>query len=605
MSHQSELIESDILKYLESHEHKTLCRFITCGSVDDGKSTLIGRLLYESKLIYEDQLAALETDSKKDGTQGDAIDFALLVDGLAAEREQGITIDVAYRFFSTEKRKFIVADTPGHEQYTRNMATGASTADVAILMIDARKGILTQTKRHSTIVNMLGVKKIVLAINKMDLVDYKKSIFDSIVADYEKFARQCGISDITAIAVSALNGDNIIEKSERIAWYDGPTLLEYLETVELPKVKDNSEFSMPVQWVNRPNLDFRGFSGQISSGRVRVGDKIKVLPSNKTSNVERIVTYDGDLQTAIRSQSVTITLSDEIDISRGDIIVSSQSDIKVASQFQTKLLWMAEEKLVPGAQYWIKIRAKVVSASLSTPDYLLDINTLEKKNASSLGLNEIGQCTLDLDQDIAFDSYNNNIHLGSFIVIDRLTNNTVAMGLIESAKDNKRWVDRYVEQRDKYWVRSDISTQDRIKKQGHKPLLVLMSGAVEKSVYSSYEKHLEQLLFTHNINCYRYGFQYMKSTSEQSDIVTHADFRQEMIRDLVGIGHAFMDAGLVFITGIKQLTQLEVEAIKTISKPFDVVIVGIGKTNINVDLSIENIKDISTTLIDDIKLRVK
>ena len=351
MSHQSDLIENDIIKYLDSHEHKTLCRFITCGSVDDGKSTLIGRLLYESKLIYEDQLAALETDSKKDGTQGDAIDFALLVDGLAAEREQGITIDVAYRFFSTEKRKFIVADTPGHEQYTRNMATGASTADVAILMIDARKGILTQTKRHSTIVKLLGVKKIVLAINKMDLVEYDQNVYEQILADYKDFAKQCGITEFTAIAVSALNGDNIIEKSKYMPWYKGPTLLSYLETVELPKVKDNSAFSMPVQWVNRPNLDFRGFSGQISSGRVQVGDTINVLPSGKKSSVERIVTFDGDLQSAIRGQSVTLTLRDEIDISRGDVIVSKQSPIKIASQFQTTLLWMAEEPMVPGAQY--------------------------------------------------------------------------------------------------------------------------------------------------------------------------------------------------------------------------------------------------------------
>ena len=588
MSHQSELIEKDIIKYLESHEHKTLCRFITCGSVDDGKSTLIGRLLYESKLIYEDQLAALENDSKKDGTQGDAIDFALLVDGLAAEREQGITIDVAYRFFSTEKRKFIVADTPGHEQYTRNMATGASTADVAILMIDARKGILTQTKRHSTIVNMLGVKKIVLAINKMDLVGYKKEVFDSIIDDYAKFAAQAGITDTTAIAVSALNGDNIIDKSESMPWYNGPTLLEYLESVELPVVKSNIAFSMPVQWVNRPNLDFRGFAGQIASGRVSVGDQIKVLPSNKTSTVDRIVTFDGDLTTAIRGQSVTVTLADEIDISRGDVIVSEESDIKVASQFKTKLLWMSEDKLIAGAQYWVKIRAKVVSATLSEPNYLLDINTLEKNSASTLGLNEIGQCILDLDQDIAYDSYQNNTHLGSFIVIDRITNNTVAMGLIESAKDSKRWVDRYVEQRNKYWVRSSITSEQRHLKAGHKPLLVVFAGAVEKSVYSTYEKQLEKALFDSNVQCYRYGFQYMKAAGQNTNLENHADFRQEMIRDLVGIGHAFMDAGFVFITGIKQLTETEVDSIKTICEPNDIVLVGIGKTLVDVDIQLDD-----------------
>lgn len=604
MSHQSELIENDIIKYLESHEHKTLCRFITCGSVDDGKSTLIGRLLYESKLIYEDQLAALETDSKKDGTQGDSIDFALLVDGLAAEREQGITIDVAYRFFSTEKRKFIVADTPGHEQYTRNMATGASTADVAILMIDARKGILTQTKRHSTIVNMLGVKKIVLAINKMDLVNYSQDVFNQILADYKLFAKQCGITEFTAIAVSALNGDNIIDKSNLMPWYTGPTLLSYLETVSLPKIKESSDFSMPVQWVNRPNLDFRGFSGQISSGRVRVGDSLKVLPSNKKSSVDKIVTFDGDLQEAIRGQSVNITLKDEIDISRGDLLVSESSSIQVASQFQTKLLWMSEQKLVPGAQYWVKMRAKVVSASLSKPNYLLDINTLEKTSASSLSLNEIGQCILDLDQDIAFDKYINNSNLGSFIVIDRLTNNTVAMGLIESATDTKRWVDRYVEQRNKYWVRSQITAQDRHAKLGHKPLFVLMTGAVEKSVYSDYEKQLENALFENNKHCYRYGFQYMKSAGSQEDVDTHTDFRQEMIRDLVGIGHAFMDAGLIFITGIKQLTAQEVDSIKVICDPFDLLVVGIGKTAVDVDISIESSQDIDSVLIQAIKTRI-
>ena len=604
MSHQSELIENDIIKYLESHEHKTLCRFITCGSVDDGKSTLIGRLLYESKLIYEDQLAALEIDSKKDGTQGDSIDFALLVDGLAAEREQGITIDVAYRFFSTEKRKFIVADTPGHEQYTRNMATGASTADVAILMIDARKGILTQTKRHSTIVNMLGVKKIVLAINKMDLVNYSQDVFNQILADYEVFAKQCGIIDFTAIAVSALNGDNIIDKSNHMPWYSGPTLLSYLETVSLPKIKESSNFSMPVQWVNRPNLDFRGFSGQISSGRVRVGDNIKVLPSNKKSSVDKIVTFDGDLQEAIRGQSITITLKDEIDISRGDLLVSENSTIQVASQFQTKLLWMSEQTLVPGAQYWVKIRAKAVSATLSKPDYLLDINTLEKTNASSLGLNEIGQCILDLDQDIAFDNYVNNNNLGSFIVIDRLTNNTVAMGLIESATDTKRWVDRYVEQRNKYWVRSQITAENRHAKLGHKPLFVLMTGAVEKSVYSEYEKQLEKGLFEDKKHCYRYGFQYMKSAGSQTTIDTHADFRQEMIRDLVGIGHAFMDAGLIFITGIKQLTAQEVDSIKVICDPFELLVVGIGKTAVDVDISIESSQEIESVLMQAIKTRI-
>ena len=597
MSHQSDLIQEDILEYLHAHQHKTICRFITCGSVDDGKSTLIGRLLYESKLIYEDQLAALESDSKKDGTQGDQIDFALLVDGLAAEREQGITIDVAYRFFSTEKRKFIVADTPGHEQYTRNMATGASTADVAILMIDARKGILTQTRRHSTIVNMLGVKKIVLAINKMDLVDYNEETFNQIISDYKVFAKQSGIDAFTAIAVSALNGDNIIDPSESMPWYQGPTLLEYLETVELPEIKEQSAFSMPVQWVNRPNLDFRGFSGQVASGKVSVGDKIQVLPSNKKSTIDRIVTYDGDLETAVRGQSVTLTLKDEIDISRGDVMVSDCSAMKVASMFTTKLLWMSEDPLVPGGQYWVKTRAKVMSATFSKPHYLLDINSLERHQSESLGLNEIGECDLELDQDIAFEAYAQNKQLGSFIVVDRVSNNTVAMGLIESAKDTKGWVERHVEQRNKYWVRSHLTSQDREKQLGHKPLFVLLTGNVEKAIYSEYEKELEKKLYDKGMFAYRYGFQYMKTAGTATDVATHTDYRQEMLRHLVGIGHAFMDAGLIFITGIKQLTDQDIKAIRDICSPFDLCIVGVGKTTIDVDLTLSSSSEITSSLV--------
>ena len=583
MSHQSELISQDIHAYLKDHEHKTLCRFITCGSVDDGKSTLIGRLLYESKLIYEDQLNALESDSKKDGTQGGDIDFALLVDGLAAEREQGITIDVAYRFFSTETRKFIVADTPGHEQYTRNMATGASTADVAILMIDARKGILTQTRRHSTIVHMLGVKKLLLAINKMDLVEYSEDVFESIKSDYQTFAQETGISSFSAIPLSALKGDNIIESSSNMPWYSGQTLLQYLETVDLPKVKENTAFSLPVQWVNRPNLDFRGFSGQIASGRVSVGDKIRVLPANTESTVDRIVTFDGDLNTAIRGQSITLTLADEMDISRGDLLVSEQSDVDVSESFNTTLLWMSDSPMVPDAEYWVKIRAKMVSATFSKPQHRLDINTGQKQAAETLSLNEIGDCSLILDQAIAFESYLDNKQLGSFIIIDRVTNNTVGMGLINSAVTTESWVDRYVERRNQYWVRSEVSAESRAKKNGHKPLFILFTGNVEKSSYSAYETACETALFDAGYQAYRYGFQVMKTVDDSID---YDAMRQETIRHIVGIGHAFMDSGQVFITGMKRLTQKELTAIKAICEPFGVITVGIGQTDLKTDVSL-------------------
>ena len=552
MSHQSELISQDIHAYLKDHEHKTLCRFITCGSVDDGKSTLIGRLLYESKLIYEDQLNALESDSKKDGTQGGDIDFALLVDGLAAEREQGITIDVAYRFFSTETRKFIVADTPGHEQYTRNMATGASTADVAILMIDARKGILTQTRRHSTIVHMLGVKKLLLAINKMDLVEYSEDVFESIKSDYQTFAQETGISSFSAIPLSALKGDNIIESSSNMPWYSGQTLLQYLETVDLPKVKENTAFSLPVQWVNRPNLDFRGFSGQIASGRVSVGDKIRVLPANTESTVDRIVTFDGDLNTAIRGQSITLTLADEMDISRGDLLVSEQSDVDVSESFNTTLLWMSDSPMVPDAEYWVKkIRAKMVSATFSKPQHRLDINTGQKQAAETLSLNEIGDCSLILDQAIAFESYLDNKQLGSFIIIDRVTNNTVGMGLINSAVTTESWVDRYVERRNQYWVRSEVSAESRAKKMGINLCLFYLQAMLKKVVILRM-RQLVKLRYLMLVIRFIGMVQVMKTVDDSID---YDAMRQETIRHIVGIGHAFMDSGQVFITGMKRLTQ--------------------------------------------------
>ncbi|MCC4264112.1 sulfate adenylyltransferase subunit CysN, partial [Oceanimonas baumannii] len=430
MAHQSDLIATDIEQYLQQHEHKSLLRFITCGSVDDGKSTLIGRLLFESKMLFEDQLAAMEADSKKYGTQGEDIDFALLVDGLAAEREQGITIDVAYRFFSTDKRKFIVADTPGHEQYTRNMVTGASTADAAILMVDARKGILTQTRRHSFLMSLLGIRHVVVAINKMDLVNYSEETFNRIKEEYAQFAEQLNLESITYIPMSAFKGDNIVEPSPNMPWYTSPehkgtTLMGYLETVEVDDTRmQRAPFRLPVQWVNRPNLDFRGFAGTIASGVIAPGDRIRVLPSGKESTVERIVVHGGDLPQAVAGQSVTLTLTDEIDISRGDIISTADDPIATADQFETTLVWMHEDALLPGRPYLLKIGTKTVTATITDIKYQVNVNTLEHVAAKKLDLNGIAVCNLSLDRAIAFDDYQSNKDTGGFILIDRLSNNT-------------------------------------------------------------------------------------------------------------------------------------------------------------------------------------
>jgi bifunctional enzyme CysN/CysC len=442
MAHISDLIATDIDQYLKSHEHKSLLRFITCGSVDDGKSTLIGRLLYDSKMVFEDQLAALESDSKKVGTQGGNLDFALLVDGLAAEREQGITIDVAYRFFSTDKRKFIVADTPGHEQYTRNMVTGASTASLAVILIDANKGVLTQTRRHSYLVSLIGIRHVVLAINKMDMIGFSKDIFDTILKDYREFAAQIGLKSIVAIPISALRGDNITETSANMPWYKGRTLMGHLETVQIDDHSQAAPFRLPVQWVNRPNQSFRGFSGIITSGTVRPGDRLRVLPSGKESRVARIVTHGGDLEEAVADQSVTIVLEDEIDVSRGNVLARVDALPAVADQFKVTIIWMAQEPMLPGRQYWIKIGAKIALATVADLTHKINVNTLEKLPAKTLELNEIGECSLSLDQPIAFDPYVENRDTGGFILIDRLTNGTVAAGLIHFAlrrAENIHW----------------------------------------------------------------------------------------------------------------------------------------------------------------------
>ena len=488
MVHVSDLISEDIESYLAAHEQKELLRFITCGSVDDGKSTLIGRMLYESHMLFDDHLAALEADSKKVGTQEGEIDFALLVDGLAAEREQGITIDVAYRFFSTDKRKYIVADTPGHEEYTRNMATGASTADVAIILVDASQGVLTQTRRHSFIVSMVGVKRIILAVNKLDLVDYSEEVFNKIKSDYHEFASEAlALEEITAIPISALKGDNIVESSENTPWYDGQSVMEYLETVEVAASSQSRSLRMPVQWVNRPNREFRGFTGLIGSGCISTGDRIRVLPSGTESTVARIVTYDGDLELAGAGRSVTLTLTDEIDISRGDIIASADSPCSSADQFQARILWMDDSAMMPGREYLFKSNSQTSSMTLGRLKHRVDVNTLEELPAKVLDMNEIGVCNISLSSRIAFDPYDADPVMGGFVIIDRMTNNTVGMGLIDFAL---RRADNI------HWQSMDVTKQSRAEQKSQRPRLIWftgLSGSGKSSIANILEKKLQAM----------------------------------------------------------------------------------------------------------------
>ncbi len=430
MSHQSNLIADDIGAYLEQHENKEMLRFITCGSVDDGKSTLIGRLLHDSKMIFEDQLAAIEKDSTKHGTTGEKIDLALLVDGLQAEREQGITIDVAYRYFSTEKRKFIIADTPGHEQYTRNMVTGASTCDLAIILIDARYGVQTQTRRHSYIASLLGIKHIVCAINKMDLLGFDQAKFESIKADYQLLADKLGMQDVYYVPISALDGDNVVDPSARASWYQGQTLMQILEGAPIAEDRNLSDFRLPVQYINRPNLDFRGFCGTIASGVIAVGDEIKVLPSGKVSHVKAIVTADGNLAEAFVDQSITLTLEDEIDVSRGDMIVKATDKVQPVNALNAHLVWMSESELDTTKEYLFKFASKLVSGHVTSVVHRIDVNSQQEEQVSALALNDIALVEVDLSQSVVIDSYKDSRATGAFIVIDRLTNVTVGAGMV-------------------------------------------------------------------------------------------------------------------------------------------------------------------------------
>ncbi len=536
MAHASDLIATDIEAYLLSHQHKTMLRFITCGSVDDGKSTLIGRLLYDSHLVFDDHLAALEADSRKVGTQGGELDFALLLDGLTAEREQGITIDVAYRFFSTEKRKFIVADTPGHEQYTRNMITGASTADVAVILIDARKGVLTQTRRHSYLASLVGIRRIVLAVNKMDLVEFSQSRFDEIVAEYQEFAQQIGLTDITAIPLSALRGDNVTAHSEATPWYSGPTLMGYLEDVPLDDVGTSGPFRFPIQWVNRPNLDFRGFAGTIAGGNIAVGDPVRVMPGGVTSNVARIVTLDGDLDAAFAGQAVTLTLADEVDASRGDVLCRADAPPEVADQFEAHLVWMNETGLLAGRPYLLKCGTKTVGFTVSHLKYKVNVNTLEHVAAETLEMNEIGVCNINLDRPIAFDPYTDNRETGSFIVIDRLTNSTVAAGMLHFALRRSHNI---------HWQAVDVDRAARRTLNGHGSGVVWftgLSGSGKSTIATMTEKQLHNL----GVHTYLLDGDNVRHGLNKDLGFTDAD-RVENIRRVAEVARLMADAGLVVL----------------------------------------------------------
>jgi bifunctional enzyme CysN/CysC len=533
----SPLATGDVDAYLDAQRHKSLLRFITCGSVDDGKSTLIGRLLYESKMIFDDQLAALERDSKKVGTRGDEIDYALLLDGLQAEREQGITIDVAYRFFSTDRRKFIVADTPGHEQYTRNMVTGASTATLAIILVDARKGVLVQTRRHSTLVSLLGIRRIVLAVNKMDLVDYRQDVFARIEADYRAFAARIGLADIVAIPLSAVFGDNLVEPGGNTRWYTGPMLMEHLETVPVDDDQEARPFRLPVQWVNRPHQDFRGYAGTIASGVVRPGDRVRVLPSGRESAVARIVTADGDLPQAVAEQAVTLTLVDEIDVSRGDVIAAASDPVPVADQFEATVVWMDDAPMLRGRTYLLKLGTTTATATVAPLKYKVDVNTLEHLAAEKLDLNEIGVCELELDRAIPFEPYAVSRDLGGFILIDRLTNNTVGAGQLTFALRRSQNI---------HWQAVDVDRAARGASLGQKPCVLWftgLSGAGKSTIANLVEKKLHArgrhtyLLDGDNV---RHGL--------NKDLGFTAEDRVENIRRVAEVAALMADAGLIVLT---------------------------------------------------------
>ena len=551
------LISRDIDAYLAQHQHKTLLRFITCGSVDDGKSTLIGRLLYDSKMIFEDQLAALEADSKRVGTQGQELDFALLVDGLAAEREQGITIDVAYRFFSTEKRKFIVADTPGHEQYTRNMVTGASTADLAVILIDARKGVLTQTRRHSFLAHLIGIRHLVLAVNKMDLIGYDQAKYEAIVQTYGEFAQSIGIDHFVPMPISGFKGDNITQRSASTPWYAGPTLMEHLETVEVDQVSDQDKpFHLPVQWVNRPNLDFRGFCGLIASGQIQPGAKVRVLPSGKTSTVARIVTMDGDLDQAVAGQSVTLMLADEIDCSRGDVIATADNPAQTADQFEASIVWMSDEPMLPGRAYWLKLGAQTVTASIQAPKYQVNVNTMEHLAAKTLELNAIGVANFSTDRPLVFEPYADNRQLGGFILIDKFSNGTVAAGMIHFALRRSQNV---------HWQPMDVTRERRAALKNQRPAVLWftgLSGSGKSTIANLVEKKLARM----NRHTFLLDGDNIRHGLNRDLGFTDAD-RVENIRRVGEVAKLMTEAGLIVITAFISPFRAERELVRQMMTP--------------------------------------
>ncbi|WP_445949028.1 sulfate adenylyltransferase subunit CysN [Sphingorhabdus sp.] len=546
------LIAHDIDAYLDTHQHKSLLRFITCGSVDDGKSTLIGRLLYDSKMIFEDQLEALQADSKRVGTQGQEIDFALLVDGLAAEREQGITIDVAYRFFATEKRKFIVADCPGHEQYTRNMFTGASTADLAIMMIDARKGVLVQTRRHSYLCNLIGIKNIVLAVNKMDLVDYSQQVFDEIVADYTAFAHEIGIKSFTAMPISGFKGDNITTLSENTPWFAGQPLIEHLESVELDLTTDQTKpFRLPVQWVNRPNLDFRGFSGLVSSGSVKPGDAVRVLPSGKTSTVTKIVTLDDQLDEAVAGQSVTICFADEVDCSRGNVIAVADAPPEVSDQFEATIVWMDDDPLHVGRAYWLKLGTQTVSVTVQQPKYTVNVNTMEHLAAKTLELNAIGVAELATDKPIVFEPYALSRTLGGFILIDKITNRTVGAGMLHFSLRRAQNV---------HWQATDIGREEHAGLKNQKARVLWftgLSGSGKSTIANEVEKSLNLI----NRHTFLLDGDNVRHGLNKDLGFTEAD-RIENIRRVGEVAKLMADAGLIVLTAFISPFRVEREMVR-------------------------------------------
>ena len=552
-----DLIASDIDAYLAAHRDKSLLRFITCGSVDDGKSTLIGRLLYDAKTIFDDQLAALEADSRRVGTQGGAIDFALLVDGLAAEREQGITIDVAYRFFATAKRKFIVADTPGHEQYTRNMVTGASTADLAVILVDARKGVLTQTRRHSYLAHLLGIRNLVLAVNKMDLIGYDEATYDAIVADYGAFAKSIGIAAFTPVPISGFRGDNIASRSASTPWYAGPALLAHLETVEVDTTSAQARpFRMPVQWVNRPTHDFRGFAGLIAAGTVRPGDAVRVLPSGRTSTVARIVTMDGDLPHAVAAQSVTLTLADEVDCSRGDVIAAADGPPEVADQFEATIVWLADEAMTPGRAYLLKLGTATVNATVQPPKYQINVNTMAQLAAKTLDLNAIGVATLATDRPLVFEPYADSRTLGGFILIDRMSNATVAAGMIHFALRRSQNV---------HWQATDIGRAAHAALKNQTPRVLWftgLSGAGKSTIANEVEKRLNLM----NRHTFLLDGDNIRHGLNKDLGFTEAD-RIENIRRVGEVARLMADAGLIVLTAFISPFRAERDMVRAMLPP--------------------------------------